>query len=792
MSIFEITIQRKSKDSWPVTVKFDTDDGLDNHAKSFFKFSDADFAELKELEEDVKEYGHFLGIRLFKNAVKESFLKAFNSHSDHLRVLLSIEVDNQDKLKVLHWERLCAPVDSGEWSHLALDQRFLFSQYIKTGSDRRYPPIERRDLRALILVASPDNLGDFKLAPFDVRATVDNARKALGNIPCDVLANGVEGAIGAPTLSQLCNTLSTAKKRYIILHIVCHGRLSPREDNDTQLYWATTKNSLERVSGNELLKNLRNQKNLPYFTFFSTCESADPRAESGLGGLAQRFVRELAMPAVVAMTRRISMKTALEFGENFYQRLGESGEVDLALAESTAGLGYRDDILVPVLFSRLGELSLFSFSKKLTLRSVMTISLCVAGVITLARTLGALMPLELNAYDQLMKLKPDERKDEHIFLVTVNDQDILGKYNQDQEGMGTLKDRPMLNLLQKLSSYKPQIIGLNIARDFKATSSSKLDPFLKKLADQDLLVSPCTLSEGTAHGQGIHYPVMISQQQTSQVIGFTNFLDSDMTRRQPLLYPISENQQCPTTESFSFMIARHYLESKGKTYQKPEASDNYTGNLSFGDFFIQRRTKFTGGYQGDLNEPMAYQILLNYRLHKGDITHFAHQATLQDILEDKNNSFQQQIKGKIVIIGLYSEYSNTDIFFTPFGKKPGVIVQAQMVSQLVSAVLDKRPLIWWWPVWSDILWIISWSTLGGLITWHFRRPVAFVLIAVSLTSQVAICYFVFRGSGWIPLIPPIIGLTLTARVVVRQTSRLRKVPSQQKTKAILKILSLAN
>jgi CHASE2 domain-containing sensor protein len=782
MSIFEITIQHKLENSWSVATRSTNSDGLTTHAEIFLEFSDADFTKLIKLDEDVKKYGQLLGIRLFKDVVKESFLKACNSHPDPLRVLLSIEVDNQDKLKVLHWERLCAPVESGEWKHLALDQRFLFSQYIKTGSDRRYPPIERRDLRALILVASPKRLGKFELVPFDVKKTVENVRKALGNIHCDVLAHGVEGAIGAPTLNQLCETLSNTQKPYTILHIVCHGRLSAKEDNDNQLYWAKADNSPEFVSGNKLLEHLHNQKQLPYLTFFSTCESADSKAESGLGGLAQRFVRELGMPAVVAMTRKVSMKTALELGEKFYQRLGESGEVDLALVESTAGFGDRDDILVPVLFSRLGELPLFKISKKLRLRSIMKISSCVAGVVILARILGVLMPLELNAYDQFMKLKPEERKDENIFLVTVNDQDLLSKDHVNEEGIGTLKDRPLLNLLQKLSLYKPQVIGLNIARDFNATSSSNLDPFLKKLADQNLLVGLCTLSKGTAYGQGIRYPMMISQQQASQLTGFTNFLDRDMTRRQPLLYPIAENELCPTTDSFSFMIARHYLESKGKIYQEPEASDKYTGNLKFGNLEIQRRTGLTGGYQGDLNEPMAYQILLNYRLHEGDITHFANQATIQKILADEENNFQRQIKGKIVIVGLYSEYNNVDTFLTPFGKKPGMIVQAQMVSQLVGAVLDKRPLIWWWPVWVDILWIIGWSTLGGLITWHFRRHVAFFLILASLISQVVICYFIFRGGGWIPLLPPIIGFILTTGGVVGQTYRLRKVPTQQKLK----------
>jgi hypothetical protein len=80
-------------------------------------------------------------------------------------------------------ERLCAPV--GEtWGHLALNQSLPFSLSIPTLSGRRFPPIGPRDLRALILVASP--AGE---PAFDVAAAVEAARVSLGNkIRADVLA----------------------------------------------------------------------------------------------------------------------------------------------------------------------------------------------------------------------------------------------------------------------------------------------------------------------------------------------------------------------------------------------------------------------------------------------------------------------------------------------------------------------------------------------------------------------------------------------------------------------------
>ena len=66
------------------------------------------------------------------------------------------------------------------------------------------------------------------------------------------------------------------------------------------------------------------------------------------------------MPAVLAMTEKVSVVTAQALAEKYYRRLREHGEVDLALVESLAGLAGRYDVNVPALYSRLGGRALFS------------------------------------------------------------------------------------------------------------------------------------------------------------------------------------------------------------------------------------------------------------------------------------------------------------------------------------------------------------------------------------------------------------------------------------------------
>jgi hypothetical protein len=368
---FEITIQSKLvNNSWPVVVRCKEPHGSTIHAKGILQLSQYDWHQLIAAIENEKEYGTILGKSLFIESVQDTFLRSLSKSSIQngiLRILLSIEADEKDEIRTLHWERLCAPIDAdGAWNLLALDQRVPFSIYIPTIIDRPFPTIGRRNLRALVLVASPSNLKEkYELEPFNIEAALSGVKEALGDIPYDILANAnnIKGVLGPPTLQELSKQLTNAPQPYILLHFVCHGMVSKDGNRETALFWATEDNQVLRVTGTELIEQLRlvgNHRGLPRFAFLCTCESAAPTAEVGLGGLAQRLVRELGMPAVVAMTRKVSVKTALDLGQSFYRRLRESGEVDVALQEATAGLGERYDITVPALFSRLGGRPLFS------------------------------------------------------------------------------------------------------------------------------------------------------------------------------------------------------------------------------------------------------------------------------------------------------------------------------------------------------------------------------------------------------------------------------------------------
>ena len=182
--------------------------------------------------------------------------------------------------------------------------------------------------------------------------------------------------------------------------------------------------------------------------------------------------------------------------------------------------------------------------------------------------------------------------------------------------------------------------------------------------------------------------------------------------------------------------------------------------------FLKPLEPNAGGYQ---NEDVGdYQILINYRSRTAP----SEQVSLMDVLEEKVDP--ELIRDRVVIIG-YTAPSTQDVLLTPYSAgleegqlMPGVIVHGQVVSQILSSALDKRPLIWYWSQGVEFLWIWGWSLIGGILTWRQIKQVWFVIIAegVAFILLVGICYGTLVLAGWIPLIPSAMALVLTAFGVI--------------------------
>lgn len=379
-------------------------------------------------------------------------------------------------------------------------------------------------------------------------------------------------------------------------------------------------------------------------------------------------------------------------------------------------------------------------------------SIVLTGLVMGARYLGMLQSWELQAFDQLMGLRPDEYPDSRILVVTIDESDI--SQNQDLIG-GEISDFALNKVLEEVENINPRAIGLDIYHDFPA----KQKDLANRFANNSDLVTVCKVPAPAAGDAGVAAPPGVPAERQ----GFSDVLqDPDgVTRRHLLAMDVDPASPCAASYAFSVQLAMRYLSAEGF---EPKASPE--GFLQIGDVVFKPMKARTGGYQKFAHQ--GHQVLLNYRSPRG-IENIAAQISLTQVLQGKLKKVQPDVvKERIILIGTTGG-SFGDLWLTPYSRMnaqqlPGVLLQAQMVSQILSAVMDRRPLIWVFPAWGEILWVFGWSFAGGMLAWRFRSP---LLLGIVMTSGCVILYgvcyvFLVQSGCWVPLVPSVIALVATS------------------------------
>lgn len=396
-------------------------------------------------------------------------------------------------------------------------------------------------------------------------------------------------------------------------------------------------------------------------------------------------------------------------------------------------------------------------------RSVILTSVVVAGVVVGLRQIGTLEGMELRAYDQLMRSRPDQGPDDRLLVVGVTEQDIQTRKEYP------IKDDTLAQLLAKLQQYQPRTIGIDILRDVPQGTPQGRIALEKILKQDESIIAGCKMSSVDQPG------VPAALGVTEERVGFADLpIDAGGILRRSLLLstptpskvapPVQHLCNIPDPEnqipSLGFQLALLYLE--GENIQ-PDLTP--TGELKIGSTVFHRLTDNAGSYHNA--GASDYQIMLNYRSPKNAVK----QVSVSEVLDGKiDASF---IKDRVVLIGYTTPIAKDD-FYTPYSaglqdsqKMPGVVIHAQHVSQILSSVLNNRPLMWCWSEGPEMLWILGWSVVGGLWAWRIRRLWLFGLgVVIGVGVLYGTTYVLFLNSGWVPLIPPMIGLVATAIVVV--------------------------
>ncbi|HLO48134.1 MAG TPA: EAL domain-containing protein [Kamptonema sp.] len=361
-------------------------------------------------------------------------------------------------------------------------------------------------------------------------------------------------------------------------------------------------------------------------------------------------------------------------------------------------------------------------------------------VIVSIREVGGLQQSELTSFDQNLRLSGDRGPDPRLLVVSVMEADI--------QALGSLpiSDRAIATALAQLQRHHPKVIGLDIYRDLPQ------EPGHKELLTQLQAPNVITITKfKDSETLGVPPPPGVPPSR----IGFNDLiLDSDGVVRRNLLFFSKPDRKA--LYSFSFQLALSYLNKLGG----PKNSSANPNRIYWGQAKFEPLEPNAGGY---INlDAQGYQILLNYR----SAHNVARQISLSEVLNGKIDP--RWVKDKIVLIGTTAP-SGRDVFLTPYSstekqnvKMPGVLLHAQMLSQILSAVLDGRSLFWFWPEWAEFLWTVAWATVGGMLALGIQHPAKLGLaLGTSLAALFAISFGIFTFAGWIPLIPPGLALVVT-------------------------------
>lgn len=397
----------------------------------------------------------------------------------------------------------------------------------------------------------------------------------------------------------------------------------------------------------------------------------------------------------------------------------------------------------------------------INLRKLVVASLAMTLPVAIIRAVGLLQPLELSAYDHLMRARSagfNQTIDPRLLVVEIREDDT------DEYGY-PITDKKLATAIEKLQQLQPKAIGVDMHR-YQINEPGRED-LLAQFNQSPNLITVCSFEQKDREILG--HPPEFSPDQGRVQVGFSDLELDDIyqrghsvVRRQLLSYdprlgPVSP--VCSTPYSLSLNLALRFLRAEGIE----PLEGNQDQNWQLGSVTLERLAQRTGGYQQ--LDGQSSQILLNYQLSPKP----AHRISLTDLLAGSIG--EELVRDRIVLIGMTDPVGNDDRQ-TPYGDLPGVWIHAHGVSQILAAVLDDRPLIWALPQWGqwqwgDMLWIWSWAIVGGALVWRISSGMVLAGVGVVVVLGLRqICLLILVQGGWVPLIPALLALCGTAGVLL--------------------------
>jgi adenylate cyclase len=379
----------------------------------------------------------------------------------------------------------------------------------------------------------------------------------------------------------------------------------------------------------------------------------------------------------------------------------------------------------------------------------------IVAIIILVRGYGWLQPFELLIYDALRVAWASNEPSTRILLVGGTETDV-------QDFDWPLRDGELADLLERITAWKPRVIGVDIYRDKpKPPGTERLTAILARHQE---IVWTFKLQEGAK--QAILPPEAV--RGTDRAVLADVVSDSGNVVRRGLLYA---DDGFDNYTGMGMALALGYLASDDITPAPAPAEQ-----LRLGKALItpldHRRGPYTRLDSG------GYQILLDY--HGGP--HRFPFKSVGDIL--RNDDAASLVRGRAVIVGVTSE-SVKDSFSTPFNTgfntgDPiyGITVHAHIADQLIRGAIDGAPSLRGFSRELEDLWIWVWAIAGMTLGLLVRYPIPAVCgSAVGLLLLAGIVYEAFGAAVLLPALPAALAwvgsVGLTNRVMHAASNRTR-------------------